>query len=99
MKNFKTLAVRIVIAFVLLTTVAIVIETKTGANKALAGDGAPLCGVYDSQCVAYLVQHEYTNVRVISYNGCNRRCDTSNSYDTWVFVSNGIITGWEDISN
>lgn len=99
MKNFKTLAVRIAIAFALLTSVVVVIETQTSTKMALAGGGGPLCGVTDAACVAYLAARGYAEISVISYNGCNRRCDTSNSYDTWVFVSNGIITGWEDISN
>lgn len=100
MKNLKTFAVRIVVAFVLLTAAVIVIETQTGANKAYAtgGEGG-LCGVSDAQCVNYLIAKRYTNVTVISYSGCDRICDTSNPYHTIVHVSNGFITGSDDMPN
>ncbi|HLE87365.1 MAG TPA: hypothetical protein VI727_06850 [Candidatus Brocadiaceae bacterium] len=55
-----------------------------------------ICGVTDQQCINYLVAHGYTNVSVISYIGCDRYCDTQNSYNTTVHVSNGRIVGYDD---
>jgi len=54
------------------------------------------CGVTNQQCIDYLLAHGYRNVSVIEVYGCDRYCDTWNAYNTTVFVSNGIITGYED---
>ena len=100
MKKLKKLAVRIAAAFVLLTTAAIAVETLTGANKAMASD--PLCGVFDSACVTYLQQHGYNSPAVVSYSGCNRNCSATNSpkgTHPVVYVSEGIITGSNDVPN
>ena len=97
MKNFKKLALRVALAFFLLSTVVIIIETKTGANAALADNE---CGVSNAQCAEYLSDYGYTNIVFLSLNGrCNRIFDTSNPHNTIVYVSNGIIVAHDDIAN
>ena len=99
MKTIKNIATRTLIVIVTFIALSMITNTTvTAAPKpqedALGAD----CGVSDADIVKYLGEFGYTVVRIAPVSGC---CDalayTSDCRTIRVFISNGIISGHEDI--
>jgi hypothetical protein len=75
------------------------IESSKEENKTEVKE-SKRCAYIGSEIVAYLEDLGYTNISLSYVSGsCNMIANTSNSYNTTIYVSGTAIVGHEDVDN